>query len=126
MLNEKHHDIRNCLACGSAVKGRSDKKFCDDHCRNLYNNQLRSNSGNYSRRVNEILRKNRKILEGLIPVNAGTSRVSRQKLSLKGFDFKFFTNTTTSKKGKLCHYCYEFGYLPAGNDSFLLVRMKED
>jgi len=126
MLNEKHNDIRNCLACGSAVKGRSDKKFCDDYCRNLYNNQLRSNSGNYSRRVNEILRKNRKILEELIPATAGTSRVSRQKLSLKGFDFKFFTNTTTNKKGKLCHYCYEFGYLPVGNDSFLLVRMKED
>ena len=126
MLNEKHQEMRNCLACGSAVKGRTDKKFCGDYCRNNYNNQLRSNSSGYTRRVNEILRKNRRILEDLIPPNVETSKVSRQKLTLKGFDFKFFTNTVTNKKGTLYHYCYEFGYMLVGNDSFLLVRMKED
>src|SRR4030095_12090440 len=85
MLTEKHPDVRGCLACGKAVKGRSDKKFCDDYCRNNYNNQLRSNAGSYTRRINDILRKNRKILADLLPPNGSTAKVSRQNLSIKGF-----------------------------------------
>ncbi len=126
MLTEKHPNVRNCLACGKSVKGRSDKKFCDDYCRNIYNNQLRSDSGYYTRRVNEILRRNRKILEELIPGNADTARVPRQKLTLKGFEFKYFTNTYTNKKGTVYHFCYEYGYLPIGQDYFLLVKRKDE
>jgi len=29
---------KTCLACGKILKGRVDKKFCDDYCRNNYNN----------------------------------------------------------------------------------------
>lgn len=29
---------KQCLFCGSELKGRSDKKFCNDFCRNNYNN----------------------------------------------------------------------------------------
>ncbi|MEP7253841.1 MAG: hypothetical protein ABI683_15720, partial [Ginsengibacter sp.] len=56
-----------CLTCGKQVKGRTDKKFCDDYCRNNYNNQLKSNSTNLIRNVNNALGKNRRILESLIP-----------------------------------------------------------
>ena len=41
---------KTCVACGKAVKGRSDKKFCDDYCRNVYNNDLKSDSNNYVRK----------------------------------------------------------------------------
>ena len=29
---------KKCLSCGKLLKGRVDKKFCDDYCRNNYNN----------------------------------------------------------------------------------------
>ena len=56
-----------CLDCGETIKGRSDKKFCNDICRNSYNNKLNSDTTNYVRNVNNILRKNRRVLEELIP-----------------------------------------------------------
>ena len=31
---------RNCLECKDPVKGRIDKKFCSDYCRNAYNNSV--------------------------------------------------------------------------------------
>jgi Uncharacterized protein containing a Zn-ribbon (DUF2116) len=126
MLTEKHPDIRTCLTCGKAVKGRSDKKFCDDYCRNIFNNQQRGNTGGYARKINDILRKNRRILEELLPVNADTTKVSRQRLLIKGFEFKYFTNTYSNKKGTVYQFCYEYGYLPIGDDCFLLVRKKDD
>ena len=35
---------RKCLECGTVLKGRSDKKFCSDYCRNTYNNKVNRDS----------------------------------------------------------------------------------
>ena len=60
-------ETKTCLACVKPLKGRIDKKFCDDYCRNNYNN-LQKAKGNYSsfvRNINNTLLKNRKILESI-------------------------------------------------------------
>jgi hypothetical protein len=31
-------EIKKCLACNKTLRGRADKKFCDDYCRSNYNN----------------------------------------------------------------------------------------
>ena len=62
---------KNCLACDKPVKGRTDKKFCDDFCRNKYNNQLKAGCNNYVRNINNALGKNRRILESLQSLAAG-------------------------------------------------------
>ena len=31
--------METCLECGEKIIGRSDKKFCNDACRNSYNNK---------------------------------------------------------------------------------------
>jgi len=33
--------LRHCRHCSKPVKGRTDKKFCSDGCRNAYNNAMR-------------------------------------------------------------------------------------
>ena len=33
-----------CPECGDKLKGRADKKFCSDACRNAYNNKLNSDA----------------------------------------------------------------------------------
>ena len=58
---------RLCLDCGEAVKGRTDKKFCDDSCRNNYNNRLKSENGIVFNRINSILKKNRTLLSKFNP-----------------------------------------------------------
>ncbi|MEP7277206.1 MAG: hypothetical protein ABI813_01065 [Bacteroidota bacterium] len=115
---------KTCLACGKPVKGRSDKKFCDDYCRNGYNNDLKSDSNNYVRNINNTLRKNRRILEDCLAVGDEMMKTTRDKLLHRGFQFKYITHTYTNKKGNIYYFCYEYGYLPLNNNWYLVVRHK--
>ena len=115
---------KTCLECEEPIKGRIDKKFCSDLCRNAYNNKLNSDSTVYVRKVNAILRKNRKILEELIPEQ--TAKASKSKLLQKGFNFQYISNLYTTKKGVIYYFCYEYGYLPIENEYYFLVKRKEN
>lgn len=117
---------KTCLSCGRAIKGRSDKKFCDDYCRNNYNNQLKADSNNYVRNINNVLKKNRRILEESFPAGEDMAKTTKEKLLMSGFQFRFFTHTYTNKKGNIYYFCYEYGYLPLDHDWFLLVKRKEE
>jgi hypothetical protein len=112
-----------CAECGELLKGRQDKKFCSDQCRSAYNNRLNSDATNYIRNVNNILRRNRRILAELNP--GGKSRVPQDKLRSRGFDFTYFTSTYQTKDGSLYYYCYDQGYLPIENGYYLLVIKKD-
>jgi predicted nucleic acid-binding Zn ribbon protein len=121
-------DNKTCLACGKPLKGRIDKKFCDDYCRNNYNNQQKS-KGNYSsyvRNINNTLLKNRKILESILPDGEETAKATADKLQRLGFHFKYFTHLYTTKTNKTYYYCYDYGYLPLENNWFLIVKKKEE
>ncbi|HNL83246.1 MAG TPA: hypothetical protein PKG56_07625, partial [Chitinophagaceae bacterium] len=95
----EHSIVKKCLSCGKVVKGRTDKKFCDDYCRNNFNNQKKSKE-NYSPYVKGILNtllKNRKILETLLPPDKQTIHFKKEKLVQAGFIFKYFTHTYINK-----------------------------
>lgn len=108
-----------CLECNDPIKGRADKKFCSDSCRNAYNNKFNRDTTNLVRNVNRILRKNRSILVKLNP--NGKSKTTKKVLVANGFNFKYHTNTYTNKAGKTYYFCYEHGILPLGNDYYALV-----
>ena len=114
---------RLCLDCGTVLHGRADKKFCDDQCRNNYNNQLNSSSYNQMRNINNILRKNRRILEELNPT--GKTKSTLKKMAAKGYDFNYLTNIYQTQNGKTYHFCYGYGYLPLEGDEVLLVKREE-
>ncbi|MBS1531677.1 MAG: hypothetical protein JSU01_15330 [Bacteroidetes bacterium] len=114
---------RYCLDCGEVLRGRADKKFCNDQCRNNYNNQLNSGSYNMVRNINNILKRNRRILEELNPT--GKTKVTLKKLAAKGMNFDYHTHVYHTQNGKTYHFCYEYGYLPLDNDEFLLVKREE-
>lgn len=124
MIQEKENKI--CLFCNKPVKGRSDKKFCDDYCRAAYNNELKSAANNYIRNVNNALGKNRRILESLLPEGEATAKASRDKLIEKGFQFKYHTHVYNTKTDKTYFYCYEYGYLPLENNWYLIVKRNEE
>jgi predicted nucleic acid-binding Zn ribbon protein len=121
-------ETKNCLACGKPVKGRIDKKFCDDYCRNNYNNlqKAKSNHSSLVRNINNALLKNRKILESILPEEADTAKANRDKLSQLGFNFKYFTQLYTTKTGNTYHYCYDYGYRQLENDWFMIVKKNEE
>jgi hypothetical protein len=119
-------ELKLCLNCNKPVKGRTDKKFCDDLCRNNYNNQLKSNTINLVRNINNALGKNRRILENLFIAGEEMAKTTRNKLLQKGFQFKYITHTYTNKKGNIYFFCYDIGYLPLEGDWYLLVKRKEE
>lgn len=113
---------RTCPVCGDRILGRIDKKFCSDQCRAEYNNRMNKDSINVIRRINSILRKNRRILTELNP--EGKTRISRRKLIDKGFNFQYFTSIYRTKTGNTYYFCYEQGYLHLESDYCALVTRK--
>src|SRR5215216_1100958 len=114
---------KNCVYCTREIKGRSDKKFCNDQCRNSYNNQVKLNANfNEVRNINNALLRNRRILSELLNGERELIKVTGERLKEEGFSFKYLTHIYTTKKGKTYFYCYEFGYLPLENDWYLVVK----
>jgi hypothetical protein len=121
----KEKAFKSCPECGEKLIGRIDKKFCSDQCRNTYNNRLNSDASNTVRNINNILRKNRRILQELNK-QSGKTMVSKDSLLSNGFNFTYFTHTYTTQKGFNYHFCYEQGYLFLEDKKlYLLVASKD-
>lgn len=120
-------DTKSCLTCGTTLAGRIDKKFCDDYCRSMYNNKVyNSNRGASTiRKINSILRKNRRILEELLPPEEEGAKVMKQQLKGKGFKFSYHTSAYAHANGAVYYFCYEYGYLVLDNDVYYVVRRNE-
>lgn len=117
---------KHCLACGKALKGRADKKFCDDYCRNNYNNRQNSDQSNYVRNINNMLRRNRRILEEQIPPGEKMKKMPREKLVSEGFNFKYHTHQYTNQKGQVYFFNYDHGYLLLEGDWVLIVKRRSE
>ena len=117
-------NTRNCLACARPIKGRIDKKYCDDACRNNYNNRLNSDATPLIRAINNRLRKNRRILAELMTGRDKPLLVEKQKLTAKGFQFEFFTQQFRNYKNEVYYYSYDFGYKVLEGGKCMVVRNK--
>lgn len=117
-MNEK-----TCLECHSPIKGRADKRFCDDACRNAYNNRLNSDQNNYVRTINNALRKNRRVLSNFLG-DEKMVKIRKDKLIAEGLKLEYHTHHLHTAKGHIYVFCYEYGYLPLENDIFLVVKDK--
>jgi len=119
-------ETASCLNCNKRLKGRTDKKFCDDYCRNSYNNQLKASKNNLVRNINNALGKNRRILESFFKPKEDKVNIPKEKLLEKGFQFKYITHSYTTQKGHVYFFCYDLGYMPLENDWYLLVKWKKE
>jgi len=111
---------KKCLDCGDILRGRTDKKFCSDQCRNNYNNRLNRDTNNFVRNVHGLLRRNRRILADLC--NEGKLRVHKDALFALGYNFSFFTHIIETSDGKKFQYCFEYGYFES-DDDFIELKM---
>ncbi len=99
-----------CMQCGSPMKGRRDKKFCDDHCRNNYNNLLHLNTTSMMRKVHQVLRKNRRILEKALAKAKQSDRIPLDSLLEEGFLPIYHTKSGSDEQGRSYFFCYEYGF----------------
>ena len=112
-------NTQTCMSCGKEIKGRYDKKYCDDVCRNAWHNTQNKNDETQIRIVNGILKKNRRVLKAMNVT--GKQKVRKEDMLKNGFDFSYLTKIYTTQKGSTYYFCYEQGYLALENDWFMLV-----
>lgn len=112
---------RLCLECELPIRGRTDKRFCDDACRNIYNNRRNGQQNSMTRNINAILRKNRKLLQTKLG-NEKILKLPKDLLVNEGFNFKFHTHVLQTNKGHAYKFVYEYGFLVLENNLILLVK----
>jgi len=112
---------KRCLACQKPLRGRVDKKFCDDYCRNNYNNKMRAEDSTTTKNILQGLKKNRAILAGFLQ-SEEMVKTTKERLLAKGFQFKYHTHHYENKKGNTYVFCFEFDYLSLDHDWFLIVK----
>jgi predicted nucleic acid-binding Zn ribbon protein len=114
--------IRTCPICSNPVKGRHDKVFCSDYCRNAYNNLRNSDRNNFIRNINNTLRRNRRILESLISNEEQLCKVRRGTLVEQEFNFKYHTHLQQGLQGETLYYVYDFGYQVLDDNWVMVMR----
>ncbi|MEI6310873.1 MAG: hypothetical protein WCP57_01305 [Bacteroidota bacterium] len=117
---KKNLESRCCPECGESLIGRSDKIYCTDHCRNHHNNRINSDQNNMMRAINNILRKNRRILDQLLVDEI--SKSTKQNLSELGLNFNYYTHTTIDRKGIVYYSCYDITYALIERDMVLIMH----
>lgn len=119
-------DDRKCLECGTEIYGRVDKKFCSDQCRNTFNNRTHAIANSYIRKVNYIIRKNRKIMAELLEnSNKDAIKIHKRKLIDLGFNFEYYTNIYKTKTGNYYYFNYEYGFMKIDDEYFTIVKREE-
>lgn len=115
--------LQKCHACGKELRGRSDKKYCDYLCRNMYHNQRNGIGTPHYRYINNILKQNYSILRKFY--GHDNKNVPMSILEKEGFNFQYFTHTKKVIGGLTCYFCYDLGYLPSESGYFAMVSIHE-
>lgn len=116
---------RYCQCCAQVLHGRLDKKFCDDGCRNNYNNQQNSVQNKEIRTINRVLKRNRTILLKLLEIGNKSTKVDREFLWEEGYNFRYMTQQGIDPNGQSFQICYDVGLISEHNRVYLIVRAKD-
>ena len=103
--------------------GRTDKKYCDPHCKSAHQYQKRKEQPDrFYDRVNNQLKSNRKLLKQYN--KAGKSIVRATVLLRSGFNPNFFTHYWRNRRGEVYFFVFEYGYFSTnenGKEKYVLV-----
>jgi len=100
---------RTCIICEKQLYGRSDKVFCDIHCKNKYHSEIRKTTRTVSAETLKMLQQNWVILAGLMTDNC--DRFILKKVTLERLGFKFDTISHVESRGLQLRYSvFEFSY----------------
>lgn len=128
MINHQDRsEKQNCMECGKELFGRTDKRFCNDTCRNSFNRKIRAEEKSRDNEnipgIFKQIRTNYEILKQyhLEKLEEGTTiHITKQELLGKGFEPKFCTSVLNKGYNELWLFCFEFGYKKEGERHFEL------
>ncbi len=112
-----------CQNCKKPVRGRSDKKFCSDMCRNAFHNRLNSHDTNLVRHVTARLLKNRRILKD----HLGKRKcrvISDDDLQSAGFHMSYMTHRIQTGEHKYRIFCYDYSFENVNPNKIKISHLK--
>ena len=116
-----------CKYCGTPITGRSDKLFCDPHCKGLYHYQAnKEKEVSFFKQIDDQLRKNRRILKAYN--KGGKVSVRKDQLLREGFHPRIFTHYWKATNGNTYLFVYEYGFMSItenGKQKFVLVQWQD-
>ena len=108
-------ESKPCENCGRELYGRTDKRFCNDNCRNEFNRRkkqaelLKANEA--MPEILRIIKRNYEILRSIGEIQADSEIFLEKKSArLNGFDFRFYTSVKQYPNDGLYHFCFERGW----------------
>ena len=111
---------KTCLFCGATLHGRSDKRYCDDLCRNNYHHKNKKDTLVIVKNINSALLLNRKILRSLLKSNR--TSVDKCELLYRGFDFELITSIRKTKRNEEYRVVYDCAYKFVDENEVVLIR----
>lgn len=116
-----------CLECHQPItRGRSDKKFCNSTCKDNYYNRLKLEAKKEIGRIDAVLKRNRKILKELFPIQREGRFIARETLLKAGFEFDFHTHHIVTKtRFNEFIFCYDYGYREVEKDRYKIIKSFE-
>ena len=116
---------RYCQCCAQVLHGRMDKKFCDEGCRNNFNNQQNSVENKEIRIINRILKRNRAILLALFALEKKPTNIEKERLLLEGFNFRYMTKQGVGSDGQSYQICYDVGLISELDRNYRIVLARD-
>ncbi|QEC53613.1 uncharacterized protein with Zn-ribbon domain DUF2116 [Anseongella ginsenosidimutans] len=110
------HTPKHCEHCGKTIKGRTDKRFCNDDCRNNFNRKKRKKRALEApetiAEIIRIIKNNYQILLtnfDLEPDPNAASFMNSKQFQELGLNEKFYTSVLI-ENGELWKYCFDRGW----------------
>jgi len=119
--------LNTCLGCDKVLQGRSDKRFCDVHCKSSYHyRKSLDEAPRFYNKVDNQLKLNRKILKQYN--KSGKATVRAETILELGFSPNFFTHFWKNTKGDVYLFVYEYGFLKRTEnkiDKYILIQWQD-
>lgn len=110
-----------CGHCGASIRGRIDKKFCDDACRSAYHNQINGEMTKLMRNTHRMLRRNWKILTK--HYNRGECVLDFDRVYEEGFNANLVTGYIL-EESRVKYKCYEYTFEISSDGCIRFDRMR--
>ena len=113
------YKVKNiCQDCGEKLVGRSDKKYCNDYCRNNFNNKQNAFRYEHMKYVNRILKSNWRILQTLY--KEGNLKSTEDILTGLGFKFECITGIEVQNEKVKLIRCYDYVLIKMDGNRYAL------
>lgn len=97
-----------CLCCGAEISyGRTDKKFCNSHCKDTFHNRTKTHFLDVKSKVDHIMENNYRILNDMVKL--GVSQISMTDLVAMGFNPSYSTSFSKGRDG-MSLSCYDISF----------------